>query len=95
MDGMGIAIAFALTGVPAFFIARSLQRAGGPVNSALSRLMRIVGLLLLGGALGMLWADGDSTRILAVALGMALLVNGVAVMMLVTVVRARRRNDRR
>ena len=98
MDGIGIALAFALTAVPAFLIARSLQRTAEPsrmaVNRALARMMRWVGSALLAGAVAMLWADGDPTRVLAVALAMALAVNGLAVGMLVTVVRQRRRHDR-
>ena len=96
MDGMGIALAFALTSVPAFLIARSLHRAGeqGGVNRLLAKMMRAVGLALIGGALAMLWAGADQTRVLAVALGMALVVNGLAVAMLVAVVRSRR-SDRR
>ncbi|MFZ5655494.1 MAG: hypothetical protein ACOY37_00275 [Pseudomonadota bacterium] len=92
---MGIALAFALTSVPAFLIARSLRRSDVQVNHLLARMMRTVGVLLAGGALGMLWAGGDPTRVLAVALGMALLVNGMAVAMFVAVLRAQRRNGRK
>jgi hypothetical protein len=94
MDGMGIALAFALTSVPAFLVARSLQRTSDPsraaVNHALARMMRWVGAALFAGAVAMLWAGSDATRVLAVALAMALAVNGLAVAMLVTVLRRRR-----
>lgn len=99
MDGLGVALAFALTSVPSFLIARSLERTaasgnGTTANRPLARLMRFVGAILLAGALAMLWAGGDQTRVLAVALAMALAVNGLAVLMFVTVVRHRRRKDR-
>lgn len=98
MDGLAISLAFALTSVPAFLIARSLQRwSDAPraaVNRPLARMMRWVGATLLAGAVAMLWAGSDATRVLAVALAMALAVNALAVAMLVTVVRNRRRSDR-
>lgn len=99
MGGTGIALAFALTSVPSFLIARALQRAARPgtgdVNALLARLMRMVGLAMVAGAVAMLWAGVDQTRVLAVALTMALAVNGLAVAMLVAVVRRRRgRSDR-
>jgi uncharacterized membrane protein YgdD (TMEM256/DUF423 family) len=90
MDGMGIALAFALTSVPAFLIARSLRRNGSRINLRLAGMLRSVGVVLIAGALAMLWAGADPTRVLAVALGMALVVNGFAVAMLVAVVRSRR-----
>ncbi len=93
MDGIGIAVAFAVTSVPAFLVARSLQRAAaaGTANAVLARLMRMVGVVMLAGAVAMLWAGSDSTRVLAVALALALAVNGLAVAMFVAVVRGRRR----
>ena len=93
MDGMGISLAFALTSVPAFLIGRALHRRATRIDMKLAGMMRTVGLLLLGGALGMLWAGGDFTRVLAVALALALLVNGMAVAMFVAVARERRRRD--
>lgn len=104
MDGLGISLAFALTSVPAFLIARALGlsharalQAGRRPDSppVLGRLMRAVGIALLAGALAMLWAGADPTRVLAVALAMALVVNGLAVLMFVAVVRYRRRDGRR
>ena len=50
------------------------------------------GVVLLAGAVAMLWAGEDSTRVLAVALALALVVNGLAVAMLVAVAHGRRRN---
>lgn len=96
MGGIGIAIAFVVTSVPAFLIARSLQRAttGGAVNALLARLMRTVGVVLVAGAVAMLWAGEDSTRVLAVALALALAVNGIAVAMFVAVLRSRRSKPR-
>lgn len=91
MDGMGIALAFALTSAPAFLISAALRRRATPLDLRLAGMMRAVALLLLGGAGGMLWAGGDSTRVLAVALALALFVNGMAVAMFVAVARERRR----
>lgn len=97
MDGPHIALAFALTSVPAFLIARSLHRAGPPggLNPLLGKMMRVVGLLMLGGALGMLWAGDSAARVLFVALGMAVAVNAMAVAMFIAVVRRRRPPDGR
>ncbi|GAB6197390.1 hypothetical protein [Lysobacter xanthus] len=99
MDGNGIALAFALTSVPAFLvaqsIARSAQRRDPDAREAnlarlLATFMRIVGAVLLLGGGAMLWAGADTGRIVTVALAVALLVNGLAIAMLVAVVRGRR-----
>lgn len=96
MDGLGIALAFALTCVPAFLIAGALRRRGTALDLRLAAMMRGVGMLLIGGAAGMLWAGGDTARVLAVALALALFVNGMAVAMFVAVAHERRRQrDRR
>ena len=100
MDGFGIALAFALTSVPAFLVARSLARShardlqAGPgvagASGRLARLMNSVGIALLIGAAGMAWAVGDTRRTLIVASALALIVNGLALAMLVAVLRSRR-----
>ena len=99
VDAPVIALAFALTSVPAFLVAQSLarsaqRRAAGSAEPGLAltlvRYMRIVGGVMLGGAAGMLWAGADTRRIVMVVLGVALLVNALAVAMLVAVVRRRR-----
>lgn len=100
MDGTGIALAFALTSVPAFLVAQSLARSAqrrdpdlreSRLAQVLVRFMRVVGVLMLAGAAAMLWAGGDTRRVVYVALAVALGVNGLAVAMLVAVLRGRRR----
>lgn len=99
MDGNAIALAFALTSVPAFLIAQSLAKSAqrrdpdareARLAATLVRLMRIVGGVMLMGAAATLWAAADSGRMVIVILGVALLVNGLAIAMLVAVVRGRR-----
>jgi hypothetical protein len=99
MDANAIALGFALTSVPAFLVAQSLarsaqrrdpDRAESGLALTLVRYMRIVGGVMLGGAAGMLWAGTDTHRVVMVVLGVALLVNALAVAMLVAVVRRRR-----
>lgn len=99
MDGNAIALAFALTSVPAFLVAQSLSRsaqrrdpdrAESGLAGILVRCMRIVGGVMLAGAAAMMWAGADASRIMLVVLGVALLVNALAVAMLVAVVRRRR-----
>lgn len=96
--GPTLALAFALTCVPALLVARAIAnsrqaRSADPRDASLARqlarLMRIVGLVLFLGAAAMVWAGDASTRIVMVVLGVALTVNLLAVAMLVTVVRAR------
>lgn len=99
MDANAIALGFALTSVPAFLVAQSLARGAqrrdpDRVESGLAltlvRYMRIVGAVMLVGAAAMLWAGTDAHRIMIVVLGIALVVNAMAVAMLVAVVRRRR-----
>jgi hypothetical protein len=99
MDGNVIALGFALTSVPAFLVAQSLargaqrrdpDRAQSGLARTLARCMRIVGGVMLAGAAAMLWSGGDPRRTVMVVLGVALLVNAMAVVMLVAVVRRRR-----
>ena len=99
MDGSTIALAFALTSVPAFLVAQSLARSAqrrdpdrteSSLALTLVRYMRIVGAVMLAGAGAMLWAGADTRRIVIVVLGVALLVNALAIAMLVAVARRRR-----
>ncbi|MGY4515550.1 hypothetical protein [Lysobacter sp. HA18] len=100
MDGTGIALAFALTSVPAFLVAQSLSRSAqrrdpdtreSHLALVLVRFMRIVGATMLVGAAAMYWVRDDVSHIVIVALGVALAVNALAIAMLVAVVRGRRR----
>ena len=99
MNGGMIALAFALTSVPAFLVAQSIarsaqrrdpDRAESGLAGTLARCMRVVGAVMLAGSAAMLWAGADTRRIVIVVLGVALLVNALAVTMLVVVVRRRR-----
>lgn len=85
-DGMFAAALIALTSVPTFLLARSFRHD----RPRMATVLRLVGLAMLAGALGLAWADGDRTRTLAVAVAMALAVNGLAVAVLVDVIRRRR-----
>jgi hypothetical protein len=86
----------AVSSLPAFaaavMIARG-QRASGTGWPLLSRVMLMVGLAILGGAAGLLWAGDNDTRRLAVIVAMALVVNGLGIALLVGM--ARNRNRRR
>ena len=54
--------------------------------------MRLVGMAILAGAVGLAWAGDDRTRVLAVAVGLALAVNGLGLFVLYDVMRRRRGN---
>ena len=66
-DGMFAAALIALTSVPAFLLARSFRHD----RPRMATVLRLVGLAMLAGALGLAWAGGDRTRTLAVAVAMA------------------------
>ena len=99
------ALVFALMALPAFIAAHWLRSGRLPVaggaremtegrrralDDRLSRLMRMVGLAMLAMAGGMaLWGD-DERRVLALTVVMMVAVNGLAIAMLVSVIRARR-----
>lgn len=99
MDAHVLALAFALTSVPAFLVAQSLARSAqrrdpdareSGLARRLARYMRSVGGVLLVAAAAMLWAGGNTDRLILVVLGVALAVNGLAVAMLFAVMRRRR-----
>ena len=99
------ALVFALLSLPAFVSAGWLRDGRLPMargargltperqralDDRLARLMRMVAVAMLAMAGGLaLWGD-DQTRVLALAAVMVLVVNGLAVAMLVAVLRARR-----
>ena len=99
------ALVFALMAFPAFVAANWLGNgrlpiAGGTrkmsegrrraLDDRLARLMRMVGLAMLAMAGGMaLWGD-EQGRVLALTLVMVVVVNGLAIAMLLSVLRARR-----
>ena len=85
-----IPLIVATSSVPAFLAARAF--AGD--RPRLATLMRLVGLAILAGALGLAWAGDDGSRQLAVAVGVALAVNGLGVFVLWDILRRRRRDGR-
>ncbi len=99
------ALVFALLSLPAFVSAGWLRDGRLPVargargmtegrrralDDRLARLMRMVALAMLAMAGGLALWGADQTRVLALAAVLAIAVNGLAVAMLVTVLRARR-----
>ncbi|MBF6023678.1 hypothetical protein [Lysobacter niastensis] len=95
MDGLLVPLILAASSLPAFLaaalIARGARRAGQPGAPALARLMLMVGIAILAGAAGLLWAGDNDTRRLAVIVAMVLAVNGLGVVLLVRLARSRRR----
>ena len=82
----------AISALPAFVVARLMARGrpkGAPMPR-LARLMQLVGLAILAGAVGLFWAGDDGTRRLAVIVAMVVAVNGLGVLLLVSMGRGRR-----
>ena len=99
------AVVFALMTLPAFIAARWLRDGRVPVargahgmdegrrralDDRLSRLMRMVALAMLAMAAGLALWGVDEGRVFALAAVMVVVVNGLAIAMLLAVVRARR-----
>ncbi len=79
-----VPLVLAVSSLPAFIAAALIARgrpAGGRWPLA-SRVMAMVGLSILAGALGLLWAGENETRRLAVIIAMAVAVNGLGVVLL-------------
>lgn len=85
-----IPLIVAASSVPAFLAARTF--AGD--RPRLAALMRLVGMAILAGALGLAWAGEDGSRQLAVAVGLALAVNGLGLFVLWDILGRRRRDGR-
>lgn len=83
-----IPLIVAASSVPAFLAARAFARD----RPRLATLMRLVGIAIIAGAMGLAWAGGDPSRTLAVVLAVALAVNGLGLVVLWDVLRRRRRN---
>lgn len=82
----------ALSSLPAFVVANLIGRgrpAGAPVPP-LARLMRLVGIAIIAGAAGLLWAGQSETRRLAVIVAMVVAVNGLGLVLLFSLGRGRR-----
>ena len=85
-----IPLIVAASSVPAFLAARAF--AGD--RPRLAMLMRLVGVAIIAGAAGLAWAGDDGARQLAVALAVALAVNGLGLFVLWDILRRRRRDGR-
>lgn len=84
---LAIPLIVAVSSAPAFLAARAFARD----RPRLATLMRLVGVAIIAGAAGLAWAGDDRTRQLAVALGVALAVNGLGLLVLRDMLRRRRR----
>ena len=99
------AAVFALLALPAFVSAGWLRDGRVPVargargmtgrrrralDNRLARLMHMVGVAMLAMAAGLATWGGDQARVAALAVVLVVVVNGLAVAMLLSVLRARR-----
>ncbi|MDH5824102.1 hypothetical protein QFW77_14060 [Luteimonas sp. RD2P54] len=89
-DGLLLPMIVAASSLPAFLAARAF----GADRPRLARLMRLVGVAILAGAVGLAWAGGDRGRVVAVAVVLALAVNGLGLAVLVDALRSRRGGGR-
>ena len=86
-----IAVILAISSLPAF-VAAALMSRGRPHGAPappLARVMRLVGVAILAGALGLVWAGDNETRRLAVIVAMVVAVNGLGLVLLFKLGRGR------
>ncbi|WP_206861160.1 hypothetical protein [Lysobacter changpingensis] len=86
-----IAVILAISSLPAF-VAAALMSRGRPRGAPappLARVMRLVGVAILAGALGLVWAGDNETRRLAVIVAMVVAVNGLGLVLLFKLGRGR------
>lgn len=88
MEGYAIPLIVAASSVPAFLAARAF--AGDRPKLAVT--MRLVGMAIVAGAIGLAWAGDDRQRLLAVAAALAIAVNGLGLFVLWDILRRRRRD---
>lgn len=81
-----IALLVAASSLPAFLAARMFARD----RARLAMLMRLVGMAIVAGAIGLAWAGDERTRQIAVLLAVAVAVNAMGVIVLVDIMRRRR-----
>lgn len=86
-DGLLVPLIVAASSLPAFLAARAFSRD----RNRLATLMRLVGLAILAGAVGLAWAGGDRNRMIAVLLAVAVAVNGLGLFVLHDILHRRRR----
>ncbi|WP_154656566.1 hypothetical protein [Novilysobacter defluvii] len=84
-EGMIPALVVAASSFPAFLMARSFARQ----QPRLATLLRLAALAMLAGGAGLAWAAGDETRTLAVAVVLALAINGLGIFILFDYLRRR------
>lgn len=92
MTDYAIPALLALSSLPAFVVAALIGRGrprGAPMPP-LARLMRLVGVAIVAGAAGLLWAGEDETRRLTVIVAMVVAVNGLGLVLLFSLGRGRR-----
>lgn len=95
----------AVSAAPIFVIAGMVQRGAlhlvngldprqvrdpEALQRKLARLLAMIGFAIIFGSAGLVWAESDSQRVMAVVLAMVLAVNGLAVALIVAVARAKR-----
>lgn len=86
-----VPLILAISSLPAFVVAALIGR-GRPRGAPVPRLaivMRLVGVAILAGAVGLLWAGDHETRRLAVVVAMVVAVNGLGLVLLFSLGRDR------
>ena len=98
MNAYVVPLILAISSLPAFIAAALIGRSaratrpdGGRGTPALARLMLLVGIAILAGAAGLLWAGDNETRRLAVTVAMVLAVNGLGLVLIFSLGRKRNR----
>lgn len=96
---------FVLSAMPVFVLAGMIGRGNlqlingldpaklrdpGLLARKLARLLAATGFAVVLGGAGLLWAGTDTTRITGVVLAMVVAVNGLAITLIVSVIRAKR-----
>lgn len=88
MEGYAIPLIVAASSVPAFLAARAFATD----RPRLAVAMRLVGMAIVAGSIGLAWAGDDRQRLLAVAAALAIAVNGLGLFVLWDILRRRRRD---
>ncbi|MDR7136367.1 hypothetical protein J2X06_003593 [Lysobacter niastensis] len=99
MNAYVVPLVLAISSLPAFIAAAMIGRSGRAGRQdnvrddtpALARLMLLVGVAILAGAAGLLWAGDNETRRLVVIVAMVLAVNGLGLVLIFSLGRKRNR----
>ena len=104
IERLWLPIVVAVSAAPAFVVAGMVGRGAlhlvngldprrvrdpDALQRRLSRLLAAIGFAIVAGAAGLLWADGERDRVLAVVVAMVVAVNGLGLALVVAVARAR------